>query len=37
LKRSLDENDRATSGTVDAVANLVREIASGVKSARRTA
>ena len=37
LKRSLDENDRATSGTVEAVANLVREIASGVKSARRTA
>ena len=37
LKRSLDENDRATSGTVEAVANLVREIASCVKSARRTA
>ncbi|MDP2354790.1 MAG: tryptophan synthase subunit alpha [Beijerinckiaceae bacterium] len=37
LKRSLDENDRATSGTVEAVASLVREIASGVKSARRAA
>lgn len=37
LKRSLDENDRATSGTVEAVASLVREIANGVKRARRAA
>ncbi len=37
LKNSLDENDRATSGTVEAVAALVREIASGVKRARRAA
>ena len=37
LKNSLDENNCATSGTVEAVASLVREIASGVKSARRAA
>lgn len=37
LKKSLDENDHATNGTVEAVANLVREIASGVKGARRAA
>ncbi len=37
LKNSLDENNCATSGTVEAVASLVREIASGVKRARRAA
>jgi tryptophan synthase alpha chain len=37
LKNSLDENDRATKDTVGAVANLVAEIAGGVKSARRAA
>jgi tryptophan synthase alpha chain len=37
LKNSLDENDRATKDTVNAVANLVAEIAGGVKSARRAA
>ena len=37
LKASLDKNNRATSATVSAVANLVSEIASGVKSARHAA
>jgi tryptophan synthase alpha chain len=37
LKASLDENGAATKSTVAAVANLVGEIASGVRSARRAA
>ncbi len=37
LKASLDENGAATESTVAAVANLVGEIASGVRSARRAA
>lgn len=37
LKQSLDGNDRATKDSVAAVANLVSEIAGGVKSARRAA
>lgn len=37
LKQSLDGNDRATKNSVAAVANLVSEIAGGVKSARRAA
>jgi tryptophan synthase alpha chain len=35
LKNSLDVNNRATGGTVSAVAGLVADIASGVRSARR--
>jgi tryptophan synthase alpha chain len=35
LKNSLDANNRATGGTVSAVAGLVADIASGVRSARR--
>ncbi|MFN3890994.1 MAG: tryptophan synthase subunit alpha [Beijerinckiaceae bacterium] len=37
LKKSLDADDRATKDTVGAVAGLVSEIASGVRSARRAA
>jgi tryptophan synthase alpha chain len=37
LKKSLDANDRATKDTVNAVADLVADIASGVKSAARAA
>ncbi len=34
LKTSLEDNDRATAGTVEAVCQLVREIAGGVRSAQ---
>jgi tryptophan synthase alpha chain len=37
LKKTLDADDRATGGTVNAVASLVSEIAGGVRSARRAA
>ena len=37
LKRSLDGEDRATAGTVSAVADLVAEIARGVRAAQRVA
>ncbi len=35
LKSSLDANNRATPGTVEAVASLVRDLAQGVRSARK--
>lgn len=37
LNRSLDKDNRATAGTVTAVANLVAEIAGGVRAAQRVA
>ena len=37
LKRSLDDEDRATAETVSAVADLVAEIARGVRAAQRVA
>ena len=37
LKKSLDANNNATSGTVEAVASLVRELASGVRAGRKVA
>lgn len=37
IKSSLDQNDAATPGTVDAAAGLVRQLAGGVRSARRPA
>jgi tryptophan synthase alpha chain len=35
LARSLDANGKATANTVSAVANLVSELAEGVRGARR--
>jgi tryptophan synthase alpha chain len=37
LRKSLDENGKATAGTVKAVADLVAELAQGVRAARRVA
>jgi tryptophan synthase alpha chain len=37
LKSSLDANNRATSGTVEAVASLVRDLSAGVRGARKVA
>ena len=37
LKKSLDADNKATSGTVEAVAALVRELASGVSAGRKVA
>ncbi len=37
LRRSLDENDKATATTVSAVADMVKDIAAGVQSARSKA
>lgn len=37
IKSSLDQNDAATPATVDAAAGLVRQLAGGVRSARRPA
>lgn len=37
LKKSLDQNNRATSGTVEAVASLVRELSAGVRAGRKVA
>ena len=37
LKKSLDADNKATSGTVEAVASLVRELAGGVSAGRKVA
>jgi tryptophan synthase alpha chain len=37
LRKSLDQNGKATTGTVKAVADLVAQLAAGVRSARRVA
>ena len=37
LKGSLDKDNRATSGTVEAVASLVRDLSTGVRGARKVA
>ena len=37
LRKSLDQNGKATPGTVEAVADLVGQLAEGVRSARRVA
>ncbi len=37
LKGSLDKDNRATSGTVEAVASLVRDLSAGVRGARKVA
>ncbi len=37
LKKSLDSNNNATAGTVEAVASLVRELAGGVSAGRKVA
>ncbi len=37
LKKSLDENNNATAGTVEAVAALVRELAGGARAGRKVA
>lgn len=37
LKSSLDKENRATSGTVEAVASLVRDLSAGVRGARKVA
>jgi len=37
LKKSLDANNNATAGTVEAVASLVRELAGGVSAGRKVA
>jgi len=37
LKKSLDANNHATAGTVEAVASLVRELSAGVRAGRKVA
>jgi tryptophan synthase alpha chain len=35
LKSSLDKDNRATAGSIEAVTSLVRELAAGVRAARK--